>query len=56
MFWSPDWCARSLQPRRAFQGWRYLDAKDAPGDIGSAGDDAAMPQELRRELSELGLL
>ena len=45
-----------FQPRRAFQGWRYLDAKDAPGDIGSAGDDAAMPQELRRELSELGLL
>ncbi|WP_367714815.1 DUF1489 family protein [Nitratireductor sp. GISD-1A_MAKvit] len=45
-----------FQPRRAFQGWRYLEAKDAPPDLGSAGDDAEMPLELRRELAELGLL
>ncbi|MFC5583528.1 DUF1489 family protein [Nitratireductor kimnyeongensis] len=45
-----------FQPRRAFQGWRYLEAKDAPQDLGSAGDDAEMPLELRRELTELGLL
>lgn len=45
-------------PRRAFQGWRYLDAGDAPPDIGpgSASDLAAMPAKLRRELAELGLL
>ena len=45
------------QPRRAFQGWRYLAAKDAPRDI--AGDEAriaALPPKLRRELAELGLL
>ena len=45
------------QPRRAFQGWRYLAAKDAPRDI--AGDKAriaALPPKLRRELAELGLL
>jgi hypothetical protein len=45
------------QPRRAFQGWRYLAAKDAPRDI--AGDReriAALPPKLRRELAELGLL
>ena len=45
------------QPRRAFQGWRYLKPADAPADFG-AGQAAmrAMPQKLRRELAELGLL
>ena len=41
-------------PRRPFQGWRYLDPADAPGDLGAAGDSAAMPQELARRLRELG--
>jgi hypothetical protein len=45
----------SPRPRRAFQGWRYLDAKDAPPDIGKGGADV-MPDKLRRELAELGLL
>lgn len=45
------------QPRRAFQGWRYLKAADAPRDLGKGGLGlAAMPPELRRELAELGLL
>jgi hypothetical protein len=45
------------RPYRAFQGWRYLDAKDAPRDLARAAPGAAaMPEKLRRELSELGLL
>lgn len=40
---------------RAFQGWRYLKAPDAPGDLGKGGE-AALPEELRRTLGELGLL
>ncbi len=45
------------QPRRAFQGWRYLAAADAPRDIaGAAAQLQALPPELRRELAELGLL
>ncbi|QFU16689.1 DUF1489 family protein [Microvirga thermotolerans] len=45
------------RPYRPFQGWRYLAAKDAPRDIGGRGGDlAAMPEEMRRELAELGLL
>lgn len=43
------------QPRRPFQGWRYLEDKDAPQDL-SAGVTAELPAELRQELAELGLL
>ena len=45
------------QPRRAFQGWRYLKQADAPRDLGR-GQSALleMPPQLRRELAELGLL
>lgn len=43
------------QPRRPFQGWRYLTPVDAPADVGADGDEA-MPAPLRRELAELGLL
>lgn len=44
-------------PRRPFQGWRYLEAKDAPADLdmSNAGADD-MPAEMQAELMELGLL
>jgi hypothetical protein len=45
------------RPWRAFQGWRYLTAKDAPGDLDRVAPGAKnMPEGLRRELRELGLL
>lgn len=45
-------------PRRAFQGWRYLKADEAPADLGQGkgSDLAEMPPKLRRELADLGLL
>ena len=43
------------RPYRAFQGWRYLKAEDAPADLGEGGE-AALPEDLRRTLGELGLL
>ena len=46
-------------PRRAFQGWRYLAGTDAPPDVGSAKDAAALATltpKMRRDLAELGLL
>jgi len=45
------------RPRSAFQGWRYLEAKDAPRDLARAAPGASrMPEQMRRELRELGLL
>jgi hypothetical protein len=45
------------RPWRAFQGWRYLETKDAPRDLDRAAPGArTMPEALRRELRELGLL
>jgi hypothetical protein len=40
-------------PRRAFQGWRYLEPKDAPHDLLAEvfGD---VPPELARQLREVG--
>lgn len=43
-------------PRRAFQGWRYLSAEDAPKDLSKNSIANEMHEEMRRELSELGLL
>jgi len=45
------------RPCRAFQGWRYLAAKDAPRDLDKVAKGAAlMPEKMRRELRELGLM
>jgi hypothetical protein len=45
------------RPMRAFQGWRYLESKDAPPDLGAGGSGSeTMPEELRRKLAALGLL
>jgi hypothetical protein len=45
-----------MQPRRPFQGWRYLKDSEVPADIKGSGGGADMPEEMRRELAELGLL
>ena len=43
------------QPRRAFQGWRYLRPEDAPSDLPAASRKSP-PPELSAELAMLGLL
>jgi hypothetical protein len=45
------------RPRAAFQGWRYLEVREAPRDLSRAAPGAArMPEAMRRELRNLGLL
>ena len=53
----PDLVATRPQPRRAFQGWRYLEAADAPADVqtlAEVGED--IPPGMREELRELRLI
>ncbi len=53
----PELVRTAPRPHRAFQGWRYYPAEDAPPDLEDlstvVGD---MPPELVAELHELGLL
>ena len=44
------------RPRRAFQGWRYLEDKDAPPDLTRTKGAKDLPEALQRELASLGLL
>ena len=49
--------AVETRPCRPFQGWRYLDPATAPADAGRGDPDlVAMPEALRRELRNLGLI
>jgi hypothetical protein len=54
----PRVVAVSPRPMRVFQGWRYFTEDAAPPDLtrAAAGSVAAMPEPLRRELRDLGLL
>ncbi len=53
----PELVRVAPRAHRPFQGWRYLEPKDAPPDLtGEAGDIAEMPSEMLRDLRSLGLL
>ena len=57
LVFDPELVLTRWQPRRAFQGWRYLRAEDAPDDLPKGNSDAsAIPPEMRQDLMELGLL
>lgn len=45
------------RPKRAHQGWRYLEEKDAPPDLGSAAAGISeLPPALIGELAAMGLI
>lgn len=45
-----------LTPKRAFQGWRYLQGIKVPRDTIETSDrDDDLPDSLRRELAQLGV-
>ncbi|WP_028639866.1 DUF1489 domain-containing protein [Novosphingobium acidiphilum] len=44
------------RPRRAHQGWRYLEEADAPADLGSGESADLLPPQIASELARLGLV
>ena len=50
---SPEVIRTAPQARRPFQGWRYLEPKDAPPDLSSM-DPGDLPDDLASQLRELG--
>ena len=43
------------RPRRAHQGWRYLEQADAPADLASGESADMLPPQMASELARLGL-
>lgn len=64
LVFEPKLIAVRPTPRRAFQGWRYLEDDDCPADLGKLDEAAGaagampaqMPPKMRHDLMELGLL
>ncbi len=52
----PDLVATELRAMRPMQGWRYLEAKDAPRDLRKGDELGDMPPKLIAELRALGIL
>ncbi len=48
--------ATARRRHRPFQGWRYLEAKDAPPDWKGAEGSVELPPKMVEELRSLGLL
>jgi len=53
----PEVVRVTIQPKRAHQGWRYLEETDAPADLcGDSDGMEAIPPALALKLSALALL
>lgn len=53
----PELVRVSAVPRRPFQGWRYLDPKDAPIDLPSGREtEESLPPQVAAALAEMGLI
>lgn len=43
-------------PKRAFQGWRYLEDGDAPSDLPKGREHEDIPRDVNAFLAQIGLL
>lgn len=53
---APDMVRVVPRPKRPFQGWRYLEPREAPPDLGPGGFEEGGSLELAEELAQLGLI
>jgi hypothetical protein len=53
---APDMVRTVPRPKSPFQGWRYIDPKDAPPDLEAAGFDEDADPRIAEELMRLGLI
>lgn len=44
------------RPRRAHQGWRYLEEADVPVDLGAGESAEVLPPQMASDLARLGLV
>ncbi len=58
MLLEPHFVPVRKKAKRSHQGWRYLEQKDAPPDLGKGESDGRddMPSKLLSELSKMGLV
>ena len=56
LVYEPEMIPVVRRAHRPFQGWRYLSDADAPRDVREIKGGAGLPEALKRELAELGLL
>lgn len=54
--YAPELVPTERRFRSPFQGWRYLDPKDAPPDARDLKGGKDFPEALKIQLAELGLL
>lgn len=56
IFLAPEVIRVAATPKRPFQGWRYLDPKDAPPDLATfRPDEGDLPPKLMTMLAEIGV-
>lgn len=56
LVYDPELIPTLRRSHRPFQGWRYLDPKDAPPDVRARIGGKGLPDALCVELANLGLL
>jgi hypothetical protein len=56
LIFEPEMIPVVRRAHRPFQGWRYLSGADAPRDVRAIAGAKGLPDALKRELAELGLL